>query len=236
MLLRTGCLAIVAIACAGEASPPRRVSAPAIPPVVEPPVVEPPVVEPRVEPPVVEPIAAQPPCPEAPRDKRQLPGEVVQLAELAPAMTVIDLGSGDGYFLCWFSRAVGDRGRVIATEVNKSLARALKKRVTLQELANVEVVKAPANDVGVAPGSADRIVLVNVWHHLPARNRYAKRIARALAPGGKVVVVDFKRRRRGGHGIAPETVLAELAAGGIDAAIVIEELPDQFVIIGTVRS
>jgi predicted methyltransferase len=232
MLLRTGCLAIFAIACAGETRPPvRTVTAPA--PVAEPPVVEPPVVEPPVEP--IAPIVAQPPCPEAPRDKHQMPDHVVELAELAPAMTVIDLGSGDGYFLCRFSRAVGERGRVIATEVNKSLVRTLTKRVESLELANVEVVKAPANDVGIAPGSADRIVLVNVWHHLPARNRYAKRIARALAPGGKVVVVDFKRRRRGGHGIAPERVLAELAAGGIDAAVVTDELPDQFVIIGTVR-
>ena len=231
MLIRTGCLAILAIACAGEPRRPPVAAAPSR--VVEPaPVVAPPV-EPSVEP--IAPVAVQPPCPEAPRDKQQMPDHVVKLAELAPAMTVIDLGSGDGYFLCPFSRAVGERGRVIATEVNKSLVRTLTKRVASLGLTNVEVVKAPANDVGIAAGSADRIVLVNVWHHLPARNRYAKRIARALAPGGKVVVVDFKLRRRGGHGIAPERVLAELAAGGIDAALVTEDLPDQFVIIGTVR-
>ena len=122
---------------------------------------------------------------------------------------------------------------MIATEVSKSLVRGLERRVAREQLANVEIVHASRTEVGFA--RADRILLVNVWHHLPARKRYAARIARALAPGGKLIVVDFERRRRGGHGIAPAQVIAELAAGGIDAALVPEELPAQYVIAGAVR-
>jgi len=183
------------------------------------------------EPQVVE----QPPCPEEPRrDRRQLPDHVIELVDIAPAMTVVDLGSGSGYFLCRLSRAVGARGHVVATEVVASLVTALRKRVAQEQLGNVEVIRAPTDDVGIAPGSADRILVVDVWHHLPDRKRYAARIARALAPGGKVIVVDFKPNA-GGHGIMPERVLAELAAGGFDAAPVAEQLADQYVIIGSVR-
>jgi predicted methyltransferase len=183
------------------------------------------------------PAVVLPPCPADPRDSEQLPDHVVQLVTLSDAMTVVDLGSGSGYFLCRLSRAVGPRGHVIATEIDKQLVRDLGKRIGREQLANVEVVQAPPNDVGIAPGTADRILLVNVWHHLVDRKRYAARIVRALAPGGKVIVVDFRPggRHGAGHGIAPESVLAELSAGGIDGALVPEDLPDQYVVVGTVR-
>lgn len=157
--------------------------------------------------------------------------------EVSEAMTVVDLGSGSGYFLCRLSRAVGTHGRVVATEINKHLVRGLKNRVSREQLSNVEVVLAPASDVGVAAGTADRILVVNVWHHIANRKRYATRIARALSPGGKVVITDFKPGGpRSSHGILPERVLAELAAGGIEGAVVSEDLPGQYVIIGSVRA
>jgi Zn-dependent M28 family amino/carboxypeptidase len=182
-----------------------------------------------------EPVVELPPCkPEPRRDARQLPGDVVAMLELSPGMTVVDLGSGSGYFLCHLAHAVAARGKVIATEVTAPLVRGLEARVTKEQLPNVEVVKAPLTDTGIAPGTADRILIVNVWHHLTDRKSYAQRIARALAPGGKVVVVDF--RPAGTHGIKPERVIAELTAAGFDAALVPEKLPDQYVIVGSPRA
>lgn len=194
--------------------------------------------QPAVEPPpAVEPAPAQPPCPsDRGRDEHQKPDHVVQLVDVSDSMTVVDLGSGSGYFLCRLSHAVGAHGHVIATEIDQNLVRDLKQRAAREQLANVDVVLAPANDVGVAPAAADRILLVNVWHHLPDRKRYATRIARALSAGGKVVIIDFKPTgKQSAHGIEPERVLAELAAGGIDGALVPEELSDQYVIVGSVR-
>ena len=60
-------------------------------------------------------------------------------------------------------------------------------------------------------------------------------IAPALA-AGKVVILDFPpRSRRSKHGIATKDVLAELAAGGLDATVVDEELDDQYAIVATLR-
>jgi SAM-dependent methyltransferase len=247
------CSIAACTACGSDATAPRRVVspgerpppsasspsaapsptvAPTIAPIAEPPPAAAPTVEP---PPAVEPVVTLPPCPDDPqRDAEQKPDHVVGLAELSGSMTVVDLGSGNGYFLCRLSRAVGSHGHVVATEVDKQLVRELKNRIAREQLSNVEVIHAPATDIGIAPGTADRILVVNVWHHLPDRKRYATRVARALSPRGKVVVVDFKpERRRNGHGIAPERVLAELAAGGIDGALVADDLPDQYVIIGS---
>ena len=164
-----------------------------------------------------------------------MPDHVVELLDVSEGMTVVDLGAGGGYFACRLSRDAGSRGKVIATEVNPRAIRMLRKRVKREQLANVAVVRAPANEVGVAARSADRILVVNVWHHLPNRKRYAARLARTLAPGGKLVIVDFPRVGRDPHGIAPERVLAELAAGGLEGALVAEELRNQYVIVASPR-
>jgi predicted methyltransferase len=100
----------------------------------------------------------------------------------------------------------------------------------------VTAVQAPADDVGVAAGSADRALIVDVWHHIHQREQYAARLARALKPGGMVVIVDFTLESRRGppreHRLAPDTVMAELRAGGFTVELASESLPDQYVVIG----
>ena len=175
------------------------------------PVVPAPVEEPLPKPVgarAAEPLFTLPPCPTGPGDAVQMPDHVLELVDLGDAMTVVDLGAGEGYFLCRLSRAVGPRGRVFATEVTETLAARLKARVQRESLANVVILHPLTTDVGIPAAKADRILLVNVWHHLPNRRRYATRIARALAPNCRVVIVDFEQPHPGAeHGIAPERVL-----------------------------
>jgi len=100
-------------------------------------------------------------------------------------------------------------------------------------------VAAPPDDVGVPASSADRILVVDVWHHIADREHYAARLAHALEPGGVVFIVDFTADSKRGpppkHRIAPDRVIAELAAGGLAAEVVSESLPDQYVVAGRRR-
>jgi ubiquinone/menaquinone biosynthesis C-methylase UbiE len=172
------------------------------------------------------------------REEWQKPDEVVALTALSPGMTVVDVGAGTGYFLSRLSAAVGTDGSVIATDIEPDMVRYMKERAEREELANVQVLVAPADDVGVPAGSADRILFVDVWHHIADRERYAARLARALKPGGSVIVVDFtmeSRRGPPGHKLPPARVVAELGAGGLAAEQVVETLPDQYVVIGRRR-
>jgi predicted methyltransferase len=173
------------------------------------------------------------------RDAWQKPDEVVALVQLAPGMTVVDLGAGTGYFMSRLSRAVGAQGTVVSTDIEADMVRYMKERAAREKLANVKVVAAPADDVGVPAASADRILVVDVWHHIADRERYAARLARALKSGGAVVIVDFTAESRRGpparHRLAPDRVIGELAAGGLTAEVVSEALPDQYVIVGRHR-
>lgn len=170
------------------------------------------------------------------RDAWQKPDEVVGLLGLAPGMTVADVGAGTGYFLARLSRAVGDKGRVIATDIEPDMVRYMKERAAREKLGNVTAVLAPGDDVGVDAHSLDRALVVDVWHHIQERERYAAKLARALRPGGMVVIVDFTLESRRGpprkHRLAPETVMDDLRAGGFTAALASESLPDQYVVTG----
>jgi len=170
------------------------------------------------------------------REAWQKPDEVVALMNLSPGQTAVDLGAGTGYFLSRLSRAVGPRGAVIATDIEPDMVRYMNERAAREGLANVRAIAAPADDVGVSARSADRILIVDVWHHLADRERYAARLTRALKPGGAVIIVDFTLESRRGppadHRLAPERIIAELRAGGLAAELASESLPDQYIIIG----
>jgi SAM-dependent methyltransferase len=166
----------------------------------------------------------------------QKPDEVVALLALTPGMTVVDVGAGTGYFLSRLSAAVGASGRVVATDIQRDMVRYMNERAAREKLGNVSAVLAPPDDVGVAAGSADRALVVDVWHHIQGREQYAARLARVLRPGGAVVIVDFTLESRRGpprdHRLAPDTIMAELRAAGFAVELASESLPDQYVVIG----
>lgn len=168
------------------------------------------------------------------RDAWQKPDEVVALLQLQPGMTVADLGAGTGYFEPYLSRAVGERGRVLGLDVEPSMVAYLRDRATREGLANVESRQVAPDDPGLAPGSVDRVVIVDTWHHLSDRPGYARKLAAALAPGGTVTIVDFNVESKMGpppaEKIPPERAADELRSAGLRAEIVPEGLPEQYVV------
>jgi SAM-dependent methyltransferase len=125
---------------------------------------------------------------------------------------------------------------VLALDVEPQMVAYLKRRVKKEGMTNVIVQKVAPDDPGLAPGSVDRVLVVDTWHHLPQRAHYAAALNRALRPGGFVEVVDFTAESPEGppaHArLSPATVIAELQAGGLSARAVTESLPLQYVVIG----
>jgi len=56
---------------------------------------------------------------ESERDRWQRPLDVLRVLDLRPGNTVVDLGSGAGYFALKLSSAVGERGQVLAVDLRK---------------------------------------------------------------------------------------------------------------------
>ncbi|MDX2091235.1 MAG: methyltransferase [Kofleriaceae bacterium] len=173
------------------------------------------------------------------RDAWQQPERVIAALELKPDSVVADVGAGTGYFAMRIAKQV-PQGKVIATDIEPDMVRYLTERAQREQLPNVEARLAKEADPGLAPAGVDRILVVDVWHHLADRKAYAKALAAALAPGGMLAVVDFKLEAEQGppkqHRLPSEAIIDDLRSAGLVAEVSATQLPDQYIVVARPRS
>lgn len=157
---------------------------------------------------------------------------------LTPGATVADIGTGDGDFLPFYASLVGGEGLVYGTELDPQLVEDLKARVAIGGLANVRVLEAGVDATGLPPGCCDAVVLRHVYHHLTAPVAILRDVWRALLPGGRLLVIDFRPtpllapftpddlpEGHSGHGVTPELIASEGASAGFRMVSVEEDWP-----------
>ena len=170
------------------------------------------------------------------RAEWQRPDEVVTLLECESGMTAVDVGAGTGYFLRYLSQAVGPKGRVFALDLESSTIDLLMQRIEEEGLDNVVPRVVSADDPGLTERSADRILLVNTWHHIEDRVQYAKRLRASLRRDGLLLIVDFTMESPIGppkaKRLTRDTVVQELRDAGFVALVLEESLPHQYVVAG----
>jgi predicted methyltransferase len=170
------------------------------------------------------------------RDAWQKPAELIAALQLPAGTTVVDLGAGTGYFEPHLSRAVGPAGAVLAVDIEPGLVTWLRDRAEREHLANVTPVLASAADPRLPRGIADLILIADTYHHLDHRRRYLPLLARALRPGGRIAVVDWKPGQlpqgpEPAHKLAPEKVIAEMRDAGFTLIARPDILPYHYVLI-----
>ena len=170
------------------------------------------------------------------RDAWQKPAEVVAALALAPGATVADVGAGTGYFSRHLSRAVGAAGTVLAADTEPALVEHLRRRAEKEGLANLVPILASADNPRLPAGTVDVVLIVDTWHHIDDRVAYARRLAAALDPGGRVAIVDWQKRELPvgpplDHKLAREQVIDEMTQAGYRLAGEPDLLPWQYVLI-----
>jgi ubiquinone/menaquinone biosynthesis C-methylase UbiE len=120
----------------------------------------------------------------------QRPELVIAALDIQPGDHVVDLGSGEGYFLPYLAEAVGPDGRVSAVEVDPEVVDALKIRVDEAGWENVRVLLGDFDDPGLADAGVDLVFVVNTYHHIEDRPVYFGNLQADLGDGGRVAVID----------------------------------------------
>lgn len=129
------------------------------------------------------------------REEWQQPDRVLTDLGLRAGMTVADMGCGNGYFTLRLARAVGERGRVHAADIDKEALADLRKKFTAAKLANIDIVQSEPTRTKLTSDTLDAALICNVIHEADPADRQAlvQDVARALKTGGHLYLIDWKK-------------------------------------------
>ncbi|HET9336765.1 MAG TPA: methyltransferase domain-containing protein [Sphingomicrobium sp.] len=148
------------------------------------------------------------------RDRLGEAEEVMRLAEVAPGMSVADIGAGEGYYTVRLAPIVGRRGRVLAEDIVPETRDRLAERVQRENLNNVAVKLGTPADPMLPAGSFDRIFMVHMYHEVTEPYEFLWNLRGGLKPDGLVILVDSNRPVKR-HGMPPRQLMCEFAALGL---------------------
>ena len=167
------------------------------------------------------------------RDAWQKPHAVIRALALEPRAAVADLGAGTGYFAARLANML-PKGTVYAVDIEPAMVKYLAERAQREKLANLKPVAGTAGDPRL-PAKVDLILLVDVYHHIEDRERYFRKLAASLKPGGRIAVIDFRLDSPSGPPkaarVAPERVKTELGKAGYVLAAEHRFLPRQYFLL-----
>lgn len=135
--------------------------------------------------------------------------EIVRLAGIGAGDTVADVGSGTGLFLPALSAAVGDTGHIYAVDIVQKFLDHIEVQKERLSLSNIETVLCSERSIGLPENSIDVAFICAVYHHFEYPDDSLASIHRALRPGGRIVLVDFKRI----PGVSANWILGHMRAG-----------------------
>ena len=145
------------------------------------------------------------------RDRLGEAEQVMALAGVKAGMSVADVGAGEGYYTVRLAPVVGEKGRVLAEDIDPSARDSLTDRVQREQLDNV-AVKLGTPDNPMLPGqSFDRVFLVHMYHEVESPYAFLWHLRDGVKPDGFVVVVDSNRPVKQ-HGLPPAQLKCEFAA------------------------
>lgn len=118
---------------------------------------------------------------------------IVALLGLRPGMSLADIGTGTGLFLPAFERAMEGQGRIYAVDIVPKFLAHIDVQVQRHQWANIETVLCTERSVELPANSIELAFICNVYHHFEYPQDSLASIHRALRPGGRIVLIDFKR-------------------------------------------
>jgi ubiquinone/menaquinone biosynthesis C-methylase UbiE len=150
---------------------------------------------------------------------------LVEILDVDPGESFADVGAGDGRYSMALARAVGESGRVYATEVDPGDLKKMEDRVSRENLSNVEVVRGTQEATGLPEACCEGVLLRRVYHHFQNPAAMQASMRRALKDGGLLLIIDFGTRRswdrpdgvpasREGHGIDKDLLVSEMELAG----------------------
>ena len=151
------------------------------------------------------------------RDVVENRDKIIAACELKPGLDVADIGAGTGLFARPFAAKVAPGGKVYAVEITKQFLEYIDKTCEEQGIKNVDGVFSTPTSAELPANSVDTAFICDKYHHFEYPYKMLESIYTALRPGGRLIIVDYKKEK----GVGPDWIFGHVRA---DKKTVIEEV------------
>ena len=128
------------------------------------------------------------------RRRIQPPAQLIRRSGIKRGMQVLDLGCGSGAFTPFVARAVGEKGKVYALDIQADMLEQLEKKLSRPEnkdIRNIKVIEGNAYKLPFDNGFLDLVYMVTVLQEIPDRNKALHEVKRVLKAGGVLAVTEL---------------------------------------------
>lgn len=114
--------------------------------------------------------------------------KLINLGILDKAMTVVDLGAGDGFI----SRSVSEYvNNVFAIDLSSEMLKQLSIKAQNEGITNIKTIEGDGLDLPLDDSSVDVVCASMFLHHIETPELVIREMHRILKPGGMVFLSDF---------------------------------------------
>jgi ubiquinone/menaquinone biosynthesis C-methylase UbiE len=127
------------------------------------------------------------------REKQEKLSLMVKSLELKPGMVVADVGAGSGVISALMAEQVGEKGVILAVDIQQKMLNRLSARMRKLGVKNVKPHKGTVKSPRLKPDSVDLVLMVDVYHEFAFPYEMMLEISKALKPGGRVAFVEYRK-------------------------------------------
>jgi ubiquinone/menaquinone biosynthesis C-methylase UbiE len=135
------------------------------------------------------------------RQTRWDPPRFLSRFAIRPGESVLELGSGPGFWTLPLAEMVGDKGAVWAVDVSQEMLDAIAKR---NPPGQVHLLQSELPVIKLPESSFDWIWAAFVFHEVTPPEKMAGEMFRLIKDKGVVAILDWRRDSVGGSGPPPQ--------------------------------
>ena len=169
------------------------------------------------------------------RESEEQPSLLVKALNLKPTDVVADIGAGTGYFSFRLAPLV-PKGKVLAVDIQPEMLEIIKSLEKEKNITNVEPVLGGISNPNLPNQSVDLALMVDAYHEFAYPREMMEGIVRALKPGGRVVLVEYRGENpfvliKALHKMTQKQARKEMSAVGLTWMETKDFLPQQHVMV-----
>lgn len=118
----------------------------------------------------------------------------IELSGVRPGHQILDIAGGTGDLSAKFSKLVGAEGRVVLADINESMLRVGRDKLTdLGITGNVHYTQANAECLPFPDNTFDCITIAFGLRNVTDKDAALRSMLRVLKPGGRLLVLEFSK-------------------------------------------